>query len=116
MDIDLRPTNGPNAADRSIHGSPSRPLSIASTASIDYSGAITAYGMFYAASSTADANYISPGNGGATVYGSIITRGNFLKGTGNMRVIYDANLFNPQNQPMLLVRVPGSWRDSLNEL
>ena len=116
VNIDLRGNNGPNAADRSIHGSPTRPLAIASTANIDFSGAITAYGMFYAASSSADANYISPGNGGATVYGSIITRGNFLKGTGNMRVIYDANLFNPQNQPMLLVRVPGSWRDSLNEL
>ena len=114
--IDLRGNNGPDSADRSIHGSPNRPLAIASTANIDFSGAITAYGMFYAASSSADANYISPGNGGATVYGSIITRGNFLKGSGNMRVIYDANLFSPQNQPMLLVRVPGSWRDSLNEL
>jgi hypothetical protein len=116
VDVTFSSNNYPAGVNTPPHGSPSRPLAIASDANIGFSGTAVAYGMFFAATATADENYDSVGNGGATIYGSIISRGTFTKGNGNMRVIYDANLFNPQNQPMLLVRVPGSWRDSLNEL
>jgi PilX N-terminal len=117
-DVSIDFTNNNYPSGQSTHGSPSRPLSVAAAdpAVIGFNGNATAYGLFFAATVTADNNYDSFGNGSATIYGSIVSRGNFIKGNGTMRVIYDANLFNPENQGFLLVRVPGSWRDSLNEL
>ena len=113
-DVTFATNNYPSG--QSTHGSPDRPLAVASSANIGFNGATTAYGLFYAATASADTNYTSPGNGNATVYGAIVSRGNFNKGTGTLRLIYDADLFSPTKQPILLVRVPGSWRDSLNEL
>lgn len=114
VNIDFATNNYPSG--QSTHGTSNRPLVIASSANIGFNGATTAYGLFYAATASADANYVSPGNGNATVYGAIVSRSNFDKGTGNLRLIYDGSLFDPSKQPLLLVRVPGSWRDTPNEL
>lgn len=97
-------------------GSAARPLSIASSSSLEFRGAVTAYGAFYSASGTADENYVVPGTGAATVYGAIVVRGSFVKGTGDLRLVYDANLFAPSTNRDQMIRVPGSWRDTLGEL
>ena len=94
----------------------SRPLSIASSSNIDFKGNITAYGLFYGATATADENYVTPGTGSAIIYGSIVVRGTFVKGTGSLRLVYDANLFTPDKLRGTMVRVPGSWRDTEGEL
>lgn len=98
------------------YGSATRPLQIASSSNISFSGNITAYGLFYAATASADDLYEPVGVGNVTVFGAIASRGSFTKGNGNMRLIYDANLFNPTQSRGLVVRLPGSWRDALGEL
>jgi hypothetical protein len=97
-------------------GTSDRPLVIGSSANVDFNGAIVAYGMFYAATATATDNYVVVGTGSATVVGAIVTRGDFVKGAGTMNLVYDAKLFTPQQNFGLMVRVPGSWRDTLNDL
>ena len=97
-------------------GTSARPLIVGSSSSVDFNGSIVAYGMFFAATATATDNYVLVGTGGATVVGAIITRSDFIKGAGTMNLIYDAKLFTPQQNFGLMVRVPGSWRDTLNDL
>jgi hypothetical protein len=110
-----RPAVSTDNPDRSF-GTSARPLVIGSSANIDFNGAIVAYGMFYAATATATDNYVVVGTGSATVVGAIVTRSDFVKGAGSMNLVYDAKLFTPQNNFGLMVRVPGSWRDTLNDL
>ena len=97
-------------------GTADRPLIIGSESNIDFSGAITAYGLFYSVTGSATDNYVVVGTGGATVVGAIVTRSDFLKGAGTMNLVYRADLFSPSLDFGTMVRVPGSWRDSLNEL
>jgi PilX N-terminal len=116
-DVDVSLAANNYASGESSHGTALRPLAIASSANVDFSGAVTAYGLFYAVTTTADVNYVVPGTGNATVYGSIVSRSTFDKGSGHLNLIYQSNLFDPAIQPILLVRVPGSWRDTYpNEL
>lgn len=110
-----RPAASTANPDRSF-GTTDRPLIIGSSSNIDFNGAIVAYGMFYAATATATDNYVMVGTGSATVVGAIVTRSDFVKGAGSLNLVYDAKLFTPQQNFGLMVRVPGSWRDTLSEL
>lgn len=106
-----RPALTATNPDRSF-GTKDRPLIIASSSEIEFSGSIVAYGLFYSATATATFDLIDPGTGSAMVFGAIVSRSRFTKGTGNMSLVYDANLFNPGPLRGTMVRVPGSWRDS----
>ena len=110
-----RPAVSATNPDRSF-GTPLRPLMIGSSSNVDFNGAILAYGLFYAATATATENHIVVGTGSATVVGSIVTRSDFIKGAGTLNLIYRADLFSPALDFGTMVRVPGSWRDTLNDL
>jgi hypothetical protein len=110
-----RPAASATNPDRTF-GTADRPLIIGSLSNVDFNGAITAYGLFYAATASATDNYVVVGTGNATVVGSIVTRSDFSKGAGTMNLVYRADLFSPSLDFGTMVRVPGSWRDSLNEL
>jgi Tfp pilus assembly protein PilX len=97
-------------------GTAERPMVIASAAKIEMGGSIVAYGLFYAATAAAEVEYKDPGTGTATVFGSVVSRSRFTKGTGTLNLIYDPNLFSPGQLRGTMVRVPGSWRDSETEL
>jgi Tfp pilus assembly protein PilX len=115
MDVTFAANN--YATGETSHGTDARPLNVASSANIGFNGNVVAYGLFYAATASADANYVTPGTGNATVYGAIVSRSTFDKGSGHLNLIYQGSLFDPLKQPLLLVRVPGSWRDTYpNEL
>lgn len=109
-----RPAVSTENPDRTF-GTPARPLLMGSSANIDFNGAITAYGLFYAATASATDNYVSAGTGSATVVGAIVTRGGFTKGAGTLNLVYRAELFSPALGFGTMVRVPGSWRDSETE-
>lgn len=96
-------------------GSSTRPLSIASSASVELKANITAYGMFYAATAGADTEWDYSGSGTAKVYGAFVSRGTFDKGSGTLDLIYDANIFGPGSLRGTMIRVPGSWRDRASE-
>ncbi len=94
-------------------GTAAKPIMIASSASLEIKGSITAYGMLYAATGGAE-TWDYEGSGTGKVFGAFISRGSFLKGgSGNLDLIYDANTFKPATMRGLMVRVPGSWRDTL---
>jgi hypothetical protein len=118
-DVSLRNANKPAATatnpDRTF-GTEDRPLVLASSAEIEMTGSIVAYGLFYAATATAVYDYSDPGTGTATVFGAIVSRARFTKGTGTLNLVYDPNLFAPGPLRGTMVRVPGSWRDSTGEL
>ena len=109
-----RPASSSLNPDRTF-GTADRPLVIGSLSNVDFNGAITAYGLFYAATASATDNYVVVGTGTATVVGSIVTRSDFIKGAGGLNLVYRADLFGQSLDFGTLVRVPGSWRDSLNE-
>ncbi len=96
-------------------GSPTRPISLANTASTEMKGNITAYGMYYAQTINPDADWEYEGSGTAKVIGAFVSRGDFRKGNGTLDVIYDPKIFQPENTRGLMVRVPGSWRDKTTE-
>ena len=110
-----RPVASTANPDRTF-GTADRPLIVGSLSNVDFSGAITAYGLFYAATASSTDNYVVVGTGSATVVGAIVTRANFQKGAGTLNLIYKADLFSPSLDFGTMVRVPGSWRDSLNDL
>jgi hypothetical protein len=98
-------------------GTAARPIAIASSASIELKAALVAYGLIYAATATADGDWDYAGSGSGKIFGSLVSRSSFSKGgTGTLTVIYDGNLFSPGRSRGYMVRVPGSWRDSANEL
>ncbi|NWG73627.1 MAG: hypothetical protein HXY24_03305 [Rubrivivax sp.] len=90
-------------------GTPERPVSIATSANIELRAKVTAYGMFY--SNRADWDY--EGSGASKVFGAFVARSDFNKGAGGLDLVYDPNLFRPTNARGTMIRVPGSWRDSL---
>ena len=92
-------------------GTAARPISFAGSSGIELRSNITAYGLFFVATATATDNWDYNGSGTAKVYGSIVSRGDFVKGSGTLDVIYDANIFRAGESTGVLVRVPGSWRD-----
>jgi len=96
-------------------GTPNLPLTMASSASVELRSNLTAYGMFYAATATATENWDYSGSGSAKVFGAFVSRGDFVKGTGTLDLIYDPDIFGRGTATGLLVRVPGSWRDKLTD-
>jgi hypothetical protein len=92
-------------------GTAQRPISFAGTGAVELRANITAYGMFFVATATALENWDYSGSGSAKVYGAFVSRGDFMKGSGTLDLIYDANIFRMGEGTGLLVRVPGSWRD-----
>lgn len=92
-------------------GTAARPISFAGTSALQLTSNLTAYGMFFVATATATADAVYVGSGTAKIYGSFVSRGDFVKGAGSLDLIYDANIFRAGETTGLLVRVPGSWRD-----
>lgn len=94
-------------------GTSDKPIEFATNGQLNVTGGITAYGLFYAASASAQDDLVLSGGGSATIIGSLIARGDFARtGNGNVSVIYNANLFGGKGKPTgILVPVPGSWRD-----
>jgi hypothetical protein len=98
-------------------GTADRPIAIASSASIELKAALVGYGLIYAATASADGDWDYAGSGNGKFFGALVSRSSFSKGgTGTLTVIYDGNLFGPGPSRGTMVRVPGSWRDSTNEL
>lgn len=93
-------------------GTASKPIALATDGQMIFSGGLTAYGIFYAATGTAQDD-ATLGAGNANIVGSLISRGDFNRtGSGNLSVIYNGNLFGVRAPPNgILVPVPGSWRD-----
>jgi hypothetical protein len=109
-DADVQFVNG-NLPTSGTVGTKERPISFAGSAGIELRASLTAYGMFFVNKGTADWDYSGSGNG--KVFGSFVSRATFDKGgSGNLDLIYDANIFRTGQGTGLLVRVPGSWRDS----
>ena len=105
-------TDGPLANDSRTFGTAANPLSFASSANVEIRGEIIAFGLFFVATGTAVDNGGLTGTGGAQLFGSFVTRGNFVKGgNGTLDVIYDPGIAVSGETTGLLVRVPGSWRD-----
>ena len=87
------------------------PIIFASSANIKLGGSITAYGLFYCATATADAAWDTTGTGTATVYGAFISRGEFERSSGTLNLVYDSSLFGEGAVRGTMVRAPGTWRD-----
>ena len=95
-------------------GTEVRPIAIASASQLELKANLVAYGMLYAATASATDNWDYLGSGSATIYGSLVSRGDFVKGSGSLNIIYNGNLFGGKGPPSgILVPVPGSWRDKL---
>lgn len=92
-------------------GTAERPIVFAGTQEIEFTGNITAYGMFFVAANDALATWDYEGSGTAQIFGSFVSRGNFKRGTGSADLIYAPNIFRNGEALGLMVRVPGSWRD-----
>lgn len=95
-------------------GAPSTgdPIVFASSASTEMKGNLVGYGLFYTETATI---WDYDGSGTATIYGSFIARSTFDKGSGTLNLIYDPSLFGEGDLRGTMVRVPGTWRDSLND-
>lgn len=108
-------TNGtlPATTPNNTIGTESRPIVLATHGQLSTAGGVTAYGVFYAASATAVDDLTLSGGGNSTIYGSLITRGDFARtGNGNITIIPKSKLFGDPGPPGgLLLPVPGSWRD-----
>lgn len=111
-DVAFNTSNLPSAG---TLGTSALPLTMASSAEVELRSNITAYGMFYAATATATENWDYSGTGAAQVFGAFVSRGDFVKGTGTLDLIYDPDIFGRGTATGLLVRVPGSWRDKLTD-
>jgi len=92
-------------------GTANRPIVFAGTQEIEFTGNLTAYGMFFVAANDALATWDYEGSGTAQIFGSFVSRGNFKRGSGSADLIYAPNIFRSGEALGLMVRVPGSWRD-----
>ena len=94
-------------------GTLNKPLALATPGQITFTGGITAYGVYYAATASAVDDLVLTGGGSSTIVGSLISRGDFARtGNGNISIIYNSNLFGGKGPPTgILAPVPGSWRD-----
>jgi Tfp pilus assembly protein PilX len=110
VDGDITFNNG-NVGANTI-GWPGNEVTIVSNGTMEMRSNLTAYGVFYAATATATDNWDFAGSGTATIYGAFISRGDFIKGSGTLNLIYDPSLWSTTGSPVgRLVKVPGSWRD-----
>lgn len=96
-------------------GTAGRPIYIAGAGNLDLKSNLTAYGLLYAATATASENWDYSGSGSGTLFGALVSRGSFNKGSGTLNVVYDPSVFNMGGAAPTgkLIRVPGSWRDVL---
>ena len=103
----------PGPAWRSPNNRSNKPLALATPGQITFTGGITAYGVYYAATASAVDDLTLTGGGSATIVGSLVSRGDFARtGNGNISIIYNSNLFGGKGPPTgILAPVPGSWRD-----
>lgn len=106
-------SNMPSTIPGGTLGSESKPIVLATPGQLQTTGGITAYGVFYAASASAQDDLTLSGGGSSTIFGSLITRGDFAKtGNGNITIVPRSALFNgPGRETGLLLPVPGTWRD-----
>jgi Tfp pilus assembly protein PilX len=107
-------TNGnrPSTTTGNTLGIEANPIVLATNGQLSMGGGVIAYGVFYSASATSVADSDFSGSGDSTIYGSLITRGDFSKTNGNLTIVPRSNLFGQPSPPNdLLIPVPGSWRD-----
>jgi Tfp pilus assembly protein PilX len=108
VDGDLRMSGGPNLP---TIGASDNPVIVVVRGDMEMTGNLTAYGIFYSATSTANTPE-DPGSGGSAIYGAYITRGAFRKqGNGNFSIVYTPTLWASGRPGGQLIKVPGSWRD-----
>jgi hypothetical protein len=101
-----------NLPDSDTLGEPDKPIMVAGSADLKIGSNVVGYGMFYSATASVETEIDLGGGGGAKIFGAIVSRGGFEKqGGGDFNLIYDPNIFKPENLRGLMVRVPGSWRD-----
>ena len=105
-------SNMPSTTPGGTLGTAEHALQLATPNTLSFSGGVTAYGIFYAATATAQDDAVL-GAGSANIVGAMVSRGDFLRtGAGNIGIHYNSNLFGGKGPPKgLLVPVPGSWRD-----
>lgn len=110
-DVSFGSSNLPSTTGGTL-GTAAKPLALAASGMLTFGGNVTAYGIYYAATATANA-VDSLGNGNVNIVGAFVSRGAISKtGAGNLTVIYNGNLFGGNGPPTgVLVPVPGSWRD-----
>ncbi len=90
-------------------GSASRPLMIASSSNITFTGNYTVYGIIYGDSLVLNYN----GTGTADIIGQVVVRGNvYMNGNGSI-IFNDSVLQAYTGGSVEFIRVPGSWRDFL---
>jgi hypothetical protein len=113
VDGDITFTNGVmSGSTTGTIGTSSNFVTIVSNGTMEMRSNLTGYGIFYAATATATDNWDFAGSGSATIYGAFISRGDFIKGSGTLNLIYDPSLWNNAGPPNgRLAKVPGSWRD-----
>jgi hypothetical protein len=92
-------------------GTATRPITFAGSSGVELRSNLTAYGMFFVATGSALENWDYSGSGTAKIYGSVVSRGDFVKGAGTLDVIYAPGIFRAGIVTGLMLRVPGSWRD-----
>jgi hypothetical protein len=112
-DTDVKWTN--NLPTVGTLGTADKPLIVAGDATLKLASNLTAYGMFYSASTDVTEEWTFTGSGTAKVFGAFVSRGSFDKGAGGLDLIYDPSIFAPDKLRGLMVRVPGSWRDKSSE-
>ncbi len=111
-DVTFNNSNMPSTTGGTL-GTATKPVVVATPGQFTTTGSITAYGVFYAASATAVDDLTLAGGGNSTIFGSLITRGDFARtGNGNITIVPRSGLFGEPSRPGgLMVPVPGSWRD-----
>ena len=93
-------------------GTPDRPIFLAGDGNLELKSNLVAYGMLYAATASATENWDYSGSGSGTVFGALVSRGSFNKGSGTLNIVFDPKVFGMGSAPSgVLVKVPGSWRD-----
>lgn|GEM_PF-803754 len=93
-------------------GTANRPIFLAGDGNLELKSNLVAYGMLYAATASATENWDYSGSGSGTVFGALVSRGSFNKGSGTLNIVFDPKVFGLGSAPSgVLVKVPGSWRD-----
>ncbi|MCM2347226.1 MAG: PilX N-terminal domain-containing pilus assembly protein [Acidovorax soli] len=108
---DVQFTNA-NLPEAGTLGTAERPIFLAGDGNLELKSNLVAYGMLYAATASATENWDYSGSGSGTVFGALVSRGSFNKGSGTLNIVFDPKVFGLESAPSgVLVRVPGSWRD-----
>ena len=49
--------------------------------------------------------------GNANFFGAVVAEGAFVKGVGNVKIIYDPEAFSASGLPQTAARISGTWKD-----